>query len=423
MNEYEEIDSERVTMKRLVILGSTGSIGTQVLDIVRRLPGRFQIVGLAANSNTTLLAQQANEFRVGCVSIGKSSGKINGKIDRNTDNQTDDKTSSSTNSTDYTADLKRELDAVGHHARILTGVEGMCEIATLPDADLVIVSVAGAIGIAPTHAALHAGKDIALASKEVLVAAGETTMALAREKNCRILPIDSEHSAIFQCLQGAPDKSVERILLTASGGPFRTVPIETLATVTPAQALKHPTWTMGGLVTINSATLMNKALEIIEARWLFDVPIEAVEVVVHPQSIVHSMVRFNDGSTLAQLGLPDMRLPIQYALVYPERLNTELPRMELSAYANLTFEAPDEVKFPALGLARRAVLQGGTMPAVMNAANEAAVALFLENRIPFLELTHLIGKAMDSHEALPPTFENVLEADAWARRTVNEFAG
>jgi len=297
----------------------------------------------------------------------------------------------------------------------------MCELATLPQADLVVVAVAGAIGIAPTHAALEAGKDIALASKEVLVAAGETTMALARAKGAAILPIDSEHSAIFQCLQGAPERSVERILLTASGGPFRTWSREALEMVTPAQALKHPTWNMGGLVTINSATLMNKALETIEARWLFDVPVEDVEVVVHPQSIIHSMVRFRDGSTLAQLGLPDMRLPIQYALVYPDRPDTGLPRMELSAYANLTFEAPDEEKFPALALARRAVTQGGTMPAVMNAANESAVALFLAEKIPFLGIGRLVEQAMERHEPVAPTFTNVLEADAWARAYVDHL--
>jgi 1-deoxy-D-xylulose-5-phosphate reductoisomerase len=284
------------------------------------------------------------------------------------------------------------------------------------------VAVAGAIGIAPIHAALQAGKDIALASKEVLVAAGETTMELARTQGAAIVPIDSEHSAIFQCLQGAPQHSVERILLTASGGPFRSLPREALETVTPAQALRHPTWNMGGLVTINSATLMNKALEVIEARWLFDVPAEHVEVVVHPQSIVHSMVRFRDGSTLAQMGLPDMRLPIQYALVYPERVDTGLPRMELSAYATLTFEAPDEAKFPALGLARRALRQGGTMPAVMNAANEAAVSLFLQERIPFLQMGTLVEQAMDHHDPAPPSFANVLEADAWARRYVQERA-
>ena len=382
-------------MKRLAILGSTGSIGTQALDIARRLPDRFQIVGLAANNNVDLLAEQANAFHVPCVSIGNA---------------------------ERVGDLKTALHTAQGTRRVLSGVEGMCEIATLPDADLIVVAVAGAIGIKPTHAALQSGKDIALASKEVLIAAGETTMALARAKNAAILPIDSEHSAIFQCLQGAPERSIERILLTASGGPFRKTPLEELAAVTPAQALKHPTWNMGGLVTINSATLMNKALEMIEARWLFDVPMEDVEVIVHPQSIIHSMVRFNDGSTLAQLGLPDMRLPIQYALVYPERLNTQLPRMELKDYANLTFEVPDETKFPALALARRAVAQGGTMAAVMNAANEVAVDLFLNNKIPFLHIMRLVEQAMDRHEPLPPTLPNVLEADTWARRCTLEQA-
>ncbi|HZO91308.1 MAG TPA: 1-deoxy-D-xylulose-5-phosphate reductoisomerase [Chthonomonadaceae bacterium] len=377
-------------MKRVVVLGSTGSIGTQTLDIIRRLPGQFQIVGLAANNNTELLAEQANSFQVPCVSIGTSGLAEN---------------------------LRARL--CGGNTRALCGVEGMCELATLPEADLVVVAVAGAIGIAPTHAALKAGKDIALASKEVLVAAGEPTMALARAKGARILPIDSEHSAIFQCLQGAPEKSVERILLTASGGPFRTVPKEALADVTPEQALKHPTWNMGGLVTINSATLMNKGLEIIEARWLFDVPVEQVEVVIHPQSIVHSMVRFRDGSTLAQLGLPDMRLPIQYALVYPERVDTDLPRLHLRDFASLTFEAPDEDKFPALRLARWAAAQGGTMPAVMNAANEAAVGLFLERKIPYPEMRRRVEQTMERHAPVEPTLENILEADAWARQQVS----
>lgn len=377
-------------MKRLVILGSTGSIGTQALDIVRRLPGRFEIVGLAANNNANLLAQQAAEFGVSHLCIGSESR------------------------------FSELRDACGANRSVLlsAGVAGMCELASLPEADVVVVAVAGAIGIAPTHAALHAGKDIALASKEVLVAAGEVTMNLARERNCRVLPIDSEHSAIFQCLQGAPDKSIERLLLTASGGPFRTVPKETLADVTPEQALKHPTWNMGGLVTINSATLMNKALEIMEARWLFDVPIDDIEVVVHPQSIIHSMVRFADGSTLAQLGLPDMRLPIQYALVYPERVNTDLPRMPLSAYANLTFEAPDEEKFPSLSLARWASKTGGTLPAVMNAANEAAVDLFLNRKLSYLGMNRAITEAMEAHAPMEPTLDNILHADAWAREWV-----
>lgn len=375
-------------MKRIVILGSTGSIGTQSLDIARRLAGRFQIVGLAANNNSSLLAEQAEEFDVPYVSIGTEAG---------------------------VTDLRERFRASGRKSKVLYGVEGMCEIATLAEADLVVVAVAGAIGIAPTHAAIQAGKDIALASKEVLVAAGEPTMALVREKGVRILPIDSEHSAIFQCLQGAPEKSLERIFLTASGGPFRTMPKEALADVTPEQALKHPNWNMGGLVTINSSTLMNKGLEVIEAKWLFDIPVENVEVVVHPQSIIHSMVRLADGSTIAQLGLPDMRLPIQYALIYPERLNTDLPRMELDAFTNLTFEAPDEGKFPALGLARRAVSQGGTVPAVMNAANEAAVGLFLDRKISYPGITRFVEAVMDRHDPLSPTLTNILEADRWAR--------
>lgn len=380
-------------MKRLVILGSTGSIGVQVLDIVSRLPGRFEIVGLAANGASSLLAQQANAFKVPYVSIGSES---------------------------LIPDLKRSLPS---ETKILCGVEGMCELASLPEADLVVVAVAGAIGIAPTHAALHQGKDIALASKEVLVAAGEATMALAKAKGAAILPIDSEHSAIFQCLQGAPEGSLERILLTASGGPFRTETKESLAGVTVEQALKHPTWTMGGLVTINSATLMNKALETIEAKWLFGVEIEDVEVVVHPQSIIHSMVRFRDGSTIAQLGLPDMRLPIQYSLVYPERVDTKLPRMEVRHYSNLTFESPDEGKFPSLGIARRAVKQGGSMCAVMNAANEVAVDLFLKRKISYLDIMRAVEKTMDKHAPVAPTVEAILDADAWARREVFDCFG
>ena len=378
-------------MKRIVILGSTGSIGTQTLDIIQRLPGRFEVVGLAAHGNAELLAAQANTFRVPCVSIGNEAKRdaMLGLL---------------------TAQTKE----------VLCGVEGMSDMASRANADLVVVAVAGAIGIAPTHAALRAGKDIALASKEVLVAAGGPTMELARETGAKVLPIDSEHSAIFQCLQGSPEGAIEKLLLTASGGPFRTWTREALETVTVEQALKHPTWTMGGLVTINSATLMNKALETIEARWLFDVPIEDVEVVVHPQSIVHSMARFKDGSTLAQLGLPDMRLPIQYALVYPERVNTELPRMGLEAYANLTFEAPDETKFPALGMARRAVNAGGTMPAVMNAANESAVALFLNRKIPYLDITRRVEQTMERHRPLPPTIENILAADLWAREDIGD---
>ena len=391
MRSYLDGPYNMTQLKRLVILGCTGSIGTQTLDIVRRLPGRFEIVGLAAHGNAQLLAQQVEEFRVTNVSLGTEAART---------------------------DFLSRVSTPGWNVRAGVGVEGMCELSTLESADLIVVAVAGAVGIAPTHAALSSGKDIALASKEVLVAAGEPTMELARNMGCTLYPIDSEHSAIFQCLQGAPEKSIERILLTASGGPFRNASLTDLESVTPQQALKHPTWNMGGLVTINSATLMNKALETIEAKWLFDVAIEDVEVVVHPQSIVHSMVRYRDGSTIAQLGLPDMRLPIQYALIYPQRFDSGLPRMELKDYANLTFSAPDETKFPALELARRAVSIGGTMPAVMNAANEAAVAEFLNEKIPFLGIARSVEKAMEQHSPLPPTFENILGVDSWARQWI-----
>jgi 1-deoxy-D-xylulose-5-phosphate reductoisomerase len=380
-------------MKNIVILGSTGSIGTQALDVVSRLPGQFRVLGLAANGNAALLAEQANAWRVPNVCIGEGEERLGALRDGLADGNT----------------------------RLYQGVDGMCEIATLPGVDLVVVAVAGAIGIKPTQAALQAGKNIALASKEVLVATGETTMALARETGAAILPIDSEHSALFQCLEGASEDSVDKLILTASGGPFRSTPLEQLRDITPEQALKHPTWNMGGLVTINSATLMNKGLEIIEARWLFGVPVEDVEVLVHPQSIIHSMVRFRDGSVLAQLGLPDMRLPIQYAMVYPERIDTQFPRMDLAAIGSLTFEEPDLEKFASLRLARRAAAAGGTLPAVMNAANEAAVARFLAREIPFLGIMETVEAVMERHTPLEPTCENVLAADAWAREEASRI--
>lgn len=381
-------------MKNVVILGSTGSIGTQTLDIIARLSDKLRVVGLAANNNVEVLAQQANAHGVSNVCIGRGGERL----------QT----------------LRDSLRV--RNPRVFEGVEGMCALSTLPEADIVVVAVAGAIGIMPTHAAIEAGKQIALASKEVLVAAGEHTMRLAKRRGVAVLPIDSEHSALFQCLQGAPQGSVERLFLTASGGPFRATPKEQLRDVTPEQALKHPTWNMGGLVTINSATLMNKGLEIIEAHWLFDIPADNVEVVVHPQSIVHSLVRFKDGSILAQLGLPDMRLPIQYALVYPERPDTGLPRLEPAAMGALTFEPPDEEKFPALRLARRAIAAGGTMPAVMNAANETAVARFLKRELPFPGIMETVQAVIERHMPVEPTYRNVLEADAWARRAAATIA-
>ena len=358
-------------MKNIVILGSTGSIGTQTLDIVRRLSERLRVVGLSAYRNDLLLRQQAQEFGV-------------------PDSQT------------------------------VLGEGDLARLAMLPEADIVVVAVAGAVGTRATLAALNAGKDVALATKEVLVAAGELVMQAVQANGAKLLPIDSEHSAIFQCLQGSEGRDVSKLWLTASGGPFREWSQERIAQATRAEALNHPTWpTMGRKITIDSASLMNKALEMIEARWLFGIPIEQVGVVVHPQSVVHSLVEFRDGSVLAQLGLPDMRLPIEYALLYPERVDAGLPRLDITRMNTpLTFEAPDEQRFPSLGMARRAALTGGTMPAVLNAANEAAVNLFLEERLTFAEMLFLVEQVMDSHTSIiGPSLEQILSADAWARST------
>ncbi len=387
------------TVRRIVVLGSTGSIGVQTLDVVRRLAGRsgspcsIEVVGLAAHRNADALAAQARDFGVRHVCIADPAAA---------------------------PALRDRLGA--WRCSVYDGMAGLNALAELPEADVVVVAVAGAIGIAPTHAAITAGKSIALASKEVLVAAGEHTMALARKHGISIVPIDSEHSAIFQCLTGSAPGDVAQLLLTASGGPFRNTPADEMGRITPEQALRHPTWNMGGLVTINSATLMNKGLEIIEAHWLFGVPVGSIEVVVHPQSIVHSLVRFRDGSVIAQLGLPDMRLPIQYALVYPERIDTDLPRLDLTRCGALTFEEPDPFRFPALRLAREAIETGGTMPAVMNAANEAAVARFLERGLTFTGIMDTVASVMRAHEPVEPTLENVLQADAWAREKARRVA-
>ncbi len=361
-------------MKNIVILGATGSIGTQTLDVVQRLPDFLRVVGLSAHRNENLLREQARQFDVPADAL-----EWGGR-----------------------ADLMR--------------------LAALPEADLVVVSVAGAVGTAATIAALEAGKDVALATKEVLVAAGELVTAAARKSGARLLPIDSEHSAIFQCLQGQKPEKVRKLWLTASGGPFREWPVERMASVTVSEALNHPTWpTMGRKITIDSATLMNKALEMIEARWLFDVPIERVGVVIHPQSVVHSLVELCDGSLLAQLGLPDMRVPIEVALLYPNRADLGIARFDLLAQTPLTFEAPDEVRFPSLSLARRASHSGGTMPAAMNGANEAAVELFLGGRVAFPEIIGLTERIMDTHDVQQaPTLAQITQADDWARRAVQQ---
>lgn len=371
-------------MKRIAVLGSTGSIGTQCLDVSTRLPDRIQVVALAAHRDHAKLWQQAQQFGVTQVAL----------VD------------------EASASALREREPSWN---IYTGDEGLQTIATLPEVDMVVVGVAGVCGLLATVSALQAGKSVALASKEVLVAAGESVMALAKARGVPIVPIDSEHSAVFQCLQGEQPEHVHRILLTASGGALRDVPLEQLPYVTPERALQHPTWRMGAKITIDSATLMNKGLEIIEAHWLFGVPADRVQVVLHPQSIVHALVEMKDGSVLAQMGLPDMRLPIQYALLYPERVDTALPRLDLTEVGSLTFAEPDPQRYPALQVARDALAAGGTMPAAMNAANEVAVARFLRGEIGFTDIVRCVRDVMDKHEPHPPTLEAVQQVDSWAR--------
>lgn len=376
------------------MLGSTGSIGTQTLDVAARLgPARMQIVGLAARGNVALLAEQARATGASRVAV-----------------------------TDETrgAELETALTGTGVTAGWGEGV--LTALATLPEADTVVVAVAGAAALEATLAACRAGKRICLATKEVLVAAGELVMRTAREHHAEILPIDSEHSALFQCMQGyRVPEDIAHLYLTGSGGPFRTWSAERIATATVEEALNHPTWRMGGKITIDSATLMNKGLEIIEACHLFGVPQEQVSVVVHPQSVVHSLVEMRDGALLAQLGLPDMRLPIQIALAHPEKVDTGLPRLSPARIATMTFEEPDAERFPAIQLARRAFAAGGTAPAALNAANEAAVAQFLEERIGFLDICRLVEAALNAHTPRPAdTLEVVREADLEARRFVAE---
>jgi 1-deoxy-D-xylulose-5-phosphate reductoisomerase len=374
---------------KISVLGSTGSIGTQVLDVVRRLgPEKVQIIGLSAESNAQLLIDQAKEFRPQVVSIGK----------------------------EFLYEFVNQALAESG-VRVLSGPEGLEEVASLPEANKVVVSVAGTAGLAPTIRAIEAGKDIALASKEVLVAAGHIVVDLAKKHGVRLLPIDSEHSAILQCLNGESTSSVERVFLTASGGPLRNTTKEDMARITPEQALAHPTWKMGRKVTVDSATLMNKGLEIIEAKWLFGVSPDKIEVVIHPQSIVHSMVRYCDGSVIAQLGLPDMRLPIQYALLYPERVFTELPRLDITKVGSLTFEPVDLERFECLSLAMKAAEVGGSLCVVMNAADEVAVDLFLAKRIGFLDIPRLIREEMERHSPLPnPTLDEIYEIDRETRK-------
>ncbi|HHU78581.1 MAG TPA: 1-deoxy-D-xylulose-5-phosphate reductoisomerase [Clostridiales bacterium] len=376
-------------MKRIVILGSTGSIGTQALDILSKYP-EFSILALSANDNIDLLAKQALRFRPEIVAVTNSS---------------------------KAASLKEKLP---DDIKVTSGKEALVELATLRKADIILISVVGISGLEATLAAIQSGKDIALANKETLVAGGQLVMEAAKRSGSKILPVDSEHSAIFQCLQGTADqKAVDKILLTASGGPFRGFDYESLKKVTVEDALKHPRWSMGRKISIDSATLMNKGLEVIEARWLFDVRPEQMEVLVHPQSIVHSMVQFVDGSVLAQLGATDMRLPILYALSWPNRLQADLPLIDFVKLGSLTFEKPDFETFPCLPLAYEALKIGGTMPAVLNAANETAVEMFLQSAIDFIEIPKLIEKSMIVHKTkLNPTLEDILQADQETRERI-----
>lgn len=381
-------------MRKLAVLGSTGSIGVTTLSIVERFPEQFQVVALAAGRNVAKLAEQVRRFQPDLVSLA-----------------TED-------------DARALKDQVPHFGgTILYGSEGLLATATHPEADMLMAALVGAVGLPPTLAGVRAGKSIALANKEALVIAGELMTREAKQYGVSLLPVDSEHNAIFQALHGHPRERVKRILLTASGGPFRQRPTAELAGVSVEEALQHPTWKMGNKITIDSATLMNKGLEVIEARWLFDLPPEQVSVIVHPQSIVHSMVEYVDGSVLAQLGIPDMAVPISYILAYPDRLPLEhLPDLDLTAVAQLEFFAPDFDKFPCLGLAYTALRQGGTCPAVLNAANEVTVEHFLNGQLRFPDIAALNERVLDAHEPYPVTdLDSLLEADSWARAQARQL--
>jgi 1-deoxy-D-xylulose-5-phosphate reductoisomerase len=374
-------------MKNVVLLGSTGSIGTSTIKVAEDLPGHIRLVGLAAGHNVELLLKQTLKHHPAAISIGDPA---------------------------RAGELKA---ALGTAVQVFSGDEGLLKLATLPGADIVLIAIVGTAGLQPALAAIRAGKDIAVASKEILVMAGEIVMREAREHGVRVLAVDSEHSAIFQCLDGKPAASVRALWLTASGGPFRSTPKEEFAAITVERALKHPSWVMGRKITIDSATLFNKGLEMIEARWLFDIEMSRVHVVVHPQSVVHSMVEFVDGSMIAQLSTPDMCLPIQYALTHPDRVASGRVQTDLARLGQLTFEPPDPERFPALKLARQAGETGGTLPAVLNAANEIAVEAFIARRINFPQISELVARVMSRHAVVAhPDLARILEADHWARQ-------
>ncbi|MEI6351322.1 MAG: 1-deoxy-D-xylulose-5-phosphate reductoisomerase [Verrucomicrobiota bacterium] len=381
-------------MRKLVVLGATGSIGQSAAKVARDIPERMQIVGMSGHRNLSKLLEFAEEFPEAalCLTDGENGGA---------------------------AALP---EAIRSSRRIFEGESGLIELATLPEADMVLIAIVGTGGLKPALAAIEAGKDLAIASKEILVMAGEIVMEAARRKGIKVLPVDSEHNAIFQCLEGRPSSQVQRLILTASGGPFRTAPAERLESVTPAEALKHPTWNMGSKITIDSATLFNKGLEMIEARWLFDVEMSRVDVIVHPQSIVHSMVEFVDGSVLAQLSHSDMCFPIQYAVTWPDRVPNTLRPLDFAKVARLEFEEPRYDVFPALTLARHAGEVGGALPAVMNAANEVAVAAFLDGRLSFPGIWRTVAAVMESHRSVAqPTLDAIVEADRCARSHASEL--
>lgn len=381
-------------MKKITLLGSTGSIGTQTLDIVAQYPEQFRIVGLAAGRNLELLTEQIRRFQPEIVAIANP---------------------------EQLSELKDAIASFESQPQLLAGAEGVAEVAAYGDAESVVTGIVGCAGLLPTIAAIKAGKDIALANKETLIAGAPVVLPLVEQYGVKLLPADSEHSAIFQCLQGVPKDGLRRILLTASGGSFRDWPVEKLKDVTVADALKHPNWSMGQKITIDSATLMNKGLEVIEAHYLFGVDYDQIDIVIHPQSIIHSLIELQDTSVLAQLGWPDMRLPLLYALSWPERVATDWEPLDLVKSGDLTFREPDHEKYPCMNLAYAVGRAGGAMPAVLNAANEQAVALFLEEKISFLEIPQVIEKVcdrFDTRNTLAPTLDDILEADQWARQEV-----
>lgn len=373
-------------MKKVILLGSSGSIGESTCKVARALPEKMKLVGLGVAKSTDRMLEQAKEFGVKSLAVSdpQAAEKVKPRLPQGT--------------------------------QFYPGVEGLARMVEETEADMVLVAIVGTAGLAPALAALRSGKDLAVASKEILVLAGSAVMAEAKKKKKQVLPVDSEHNAIFQCLVGANEKEVRKVILTASGGPFRQSSAQAMEKVTLAQALKHPTWSMGQKITIDSATMFNKGLEMIEAHWLFGLPMRQVDVVVHPQSIVHSLVEFIDGSVLAQLSVTDMCFPIQYAVTYPERMPSGLPPLDLAKLGTLSFEEPDEKRFPALRLAREAGEQGGTLPGVLNAANEVAVEAFLSERISFPRIWGMVEEVMKRHQTeKEPSLEAIIDADRWAR--------